>query len=135
MGGETPIVTAAAVTGDNMVVRINTGTSGWGRTIPQGFCGTSHEWGRLADYCNNEVIAGAWMNIFRNLGPKAVLRVGGFSTEALTAVSHAAPYAVGPARLCTASVIAPRRYSCCTAKRRSGEPATCIQSWHALLAL
>jgi hypothetical protein len=88
LGGETLIKPAAAGT-DTIVVGINTGTSGAGPTIPQGFLGTSHEWGRLADYCNSEVIPGAWMNIFKNLGPRAVLRVGGFSTEALTDVSYA----------------------------------------------
>jgi hypothetical protein len=52
------------------------------RIVPN-FLGTSHEWGRLAEYAANPGALGAFANIFRELGPNPVLRIGGRSQEVL----------------------------------------------------
>jgi hypothetical protein len=69
---------------DNLVVNIQLKTSK-ARILPN-FLGTSHEWGRLAEYAANPGALGAFANIFRELGPSPVLRIGGRSQEVLDKV-------------------------------------------------
>lgn len=54
-----------------------------GTVIPDAFLGTSHEWNRIPDWAAN---LPAFANIFSQMGPSPILRIGGATQDALDKV-------------------------------------------------
>jgi len=69
---------------DSLVVTVNTKASK--ARILQNFLGTSHEWGRLYEYSKTPQALAAFTEIFSELGPSPIMRIGGRSQELLRAV-------------------------------------------------
>lgn len=80
LAGAATEVTSAPDLGDAFEATVAPDHGGGGRAIRQ-LLGVSVEWDRVADYDNAR-----WPRVFSLLGPSPVLRVGGSSTEMLTAL-------------------------------------------------